>query len=151
MTTDAHETEIAADETAAQAVDADASARSRLLRDAAMFQGKLVLDGLRDVVLFPVALVAAGVDLLKKEGPTGKHFYSVLHFGKETERWIDLFEAVERAPRTDAPRPTLDGSSLDRFVDDLERKLKAEYERGDLSASAREAVERAIDAVRGKR
>ena len=129
---------------------ADSAARNRLLRDAVVFQGKLILDGLRDVVLFPAALIAAGIDFLKKDEPVGKRFYDVLHFGQQTEDWIDLFEAVERAPETGTPRPTIDAPSLDDFIDDFERKLKAEYEKGDITASAREAVDRAIDAVRAK-
>ena len=129
---------------------ADSAARNRLLRDAVVFQGKLILDGLRDVVLFPAALIAAGIDFLKKDEPVGKRFYDVLHFGQQTEDWIDLFEAVERAPETGTPRPTIDAPSLDDFIDDFERKLKAEYEKGDITASAREAVDRAIDAVRSK-
>lgn len=129
---------------------ADSAARNRLLRDAVVFQGKLILDGLRDVVLFPAALIAAGIDFFKKDEPVGKRFYDVLHFGQQTEDWIDLFEAVERAPETGTPRPTIDAPSLDDFIDDFERKLKAEYEKGDITASAREAVDRAIDAVRAK-
>lgn len=149
--TDSNETVLDADTDEAAKPPADSGARSRLLRDAVVFQGKLILDGLRDVVLFPAALIAAGVDLVKKDEPVGKRFYDVLHFGSQTEHWIDLFEAIERAPETQTPRPTIDAPSLDDFIDKLERKLKVEYETGDVAASAREAVDRAIDAVRPKR
>lgn len=149
--TDSNETVSSAETDEPARPSAESGPRNRLLRDAAVFQGKLILDGLRDVVLFPAALIAVAVDFFKKDEPVGKRFYDVLHFGQQTEHWIDLFEAVERAPETEAPRPTIDVPSLDDFIDELERKLKAEYEKGDVAASAREAVDRAIDAVRAKR
>lgn len=123
-------------------------ARRRFLRDAVVFQGKLVVDGLRDLILMPVALVAAGIDLVKRDEPAGRRFYDVVDFGKQTEHWIDLFEAVGRAPDTDRPRLKIDAPTLDEFVDQFERKLQAEQEKGDISAAAKQAVERILDAAR---
>lgn len=122
--------------------------RKVFLRDAVVFHGKLLLDGLRDAILFPVALVTALVDLATRAEPPGRHFYDVVHFGKETEHWINLFEAVDRAPETDRPRPNIGGPSLDEFIGDLEKKLKAGHEKGELSASAKQAVEEIVEAAK---
>ena len=65
--------------------------RGRFLRDALVFQGKLALDGLRDLILLPVALAATGIDLIKRKEAPGGRFYDVVHFGKQTEQWINLF------------------------------------------------------------
>ena len=123
-------------------------ARRVFVRDAIVFQGKLLLDGFRDVILFPVALIAAAVDFVRRDDPPGRHFYDVVHFGKETEQWIDLFEAVDRAPETGRPRPNLKGPNLDEFIDDVEKKLKAGHEKGELSASAKELVEEMMEAAK---
>ena len=122
--------------------------RKTFLRDAVVFHGKLMLDGLRDIVLFPVSLIAALFDLVRRDEPAGRHFYDVVHFARETEQWINLFEAAERAPETDRPRPNIEAPTLDEFVDDVEKKLKDGHERGELSASARQVVEDMLEAAK---
>jgi len=122
--------------------------RHVFLRDAVVFHGKLMLDGFRDVILFPVALITALVDLIRPDDTPGRRFYDVLHFARETEQWIDLFEAADRAPATDRPRPNIDGPRLDEFIDDVEKKLRAGHEKGELSASAIEIVEQMLEAAR---
>ena len=122
--------------------------RGQYLRDAVVFQGKLLVDGVRDFMLMPIALVATGVDLIKREVPPGRRFYDIVHFGKQTELWIDLFEAADRAPETDEPRPKIDAPSLDEIIDRFEQKLKAEYEKGDISASARQTIDEIVAAAK---
>lgn len=96
-------------------------ARKTLLRDALVFQGKLVVDGLRDLVLCPIALGAAVLDVVQGDKARRSHFYEVVHYGRRTERWIDLFEAAERAPQQ--PRPDIDLPSFDECVDRFEDQL----------------------------
>ena len=45
-----------------------APTRWQLIRDLAVFQLKLVIDALRDVVLSPISLVGAVVDLVRSIG-----------------------------------------------------------------------------------
>ena len=136
-------------ETTETAVNVDEHDPRRIfIRDAVIFHGKLLLDGLRDFILFPVTLVAALVDLVQRKDPPGRHFYDAVHFGRETEKWIDLFEAASRAPPSEQPRPNMDGPSLDDFVDDIETKVRERYEKGELSAAARDAVEQIMEAAR---
>lgn len=137
-----------ATDNAPDSVADESDLRKVFLRDAAVFHGKLLLDGLRDVILFPASLVAALVDVIKRDEAPGRHFYDVVHFGKQTEQWIDLFEAVNRAPEPEKPRPTINGPSLDDLVGDLEKKLKSGYEKGEVSASARQTIEELIEAVK---
>lgn len=122
--------------------------RKVFFRDAIVFHGKLLLDGLRDFLLFPVSIVMTLVDLIRRDDPPGHRFYDVLHFARETEQWIDLFEAADRAPDTDRPRPNIDAPSLDDFVDDIGQKLKDGHEKGELSASAKQTVERILEAAK---
>jgi hypothetical protein len=129
-----------------ESLSTEPDVRREFLRDAAVFQGKLLVDGLRDLILFPATLVAAGIDFFTRSEPVGRYFYEVLHFGKETERWIDLFEAADRAPETE--RPGFNAPSLDELVDQLEKKLKAERETGEMSAAAKRAIERVRDAAK---
>ena len=124
------------------------NARHVFLRDALVFHTKLMLDGFRDVILFPVSLLAVLYDFVKRDGPPGRHFYEVMHFARETEHWINLFEAARRVPETDEARPVIDGPSFDEFVDHIEMKLKSGHEEGDLSEKAKETFGQIIAAAR---
>jgi hypothetical protein len=66
-----------------------------LLRDVLRFQLKLWLEALRDVVLSPITLAAAGIDflLLKQQSP--RYFRALLTLGRKSEDWIDLWAMVD--------------------------------------------------------
>ncbi len=53
--------------------------RWAFIRDVAVFQGKLVIDGLRDLVLVPLSLAAAIIGMLAEPKDPGKKFYGWLH------------------------------------------------------------------------
>ena len=62
-----------------------------LIRAVAVLQLKLLLSTARDLVLIPVALIAAVIDLarLKTHEPT--FFRLVLGIGERSDRWIDVW------------------------------------------------------------
>lgn len=65
-----------------------------LVRDFIIFQVKLILDGLKDVILGPVSFVAFLISLV-----TGNQaFYEILERGHDVERSINLFGAVREGP-----------------------------------------------------
>ena len=115
--------------------------RWTLIRDVAVFQLKLVLDGLRDALLLPISLLVALLDVLGVGPRAGRQFYELLEWGRRTEYWINLFGATDhvRAPLS-SPRP-----GVDTLVDRLERLAVQEYERGGITASTKDAVDRALD------
>ncbi len=119
--------------------------RWNLIRDVAVFQLKLFLDGLRDLVLVPISLGLAALDLLGVGARAGHHFYDLLHLGKRTERYIDLFGAADR---TDPFLAMSDGAGgVDALVGRVERVIRQEYERGGMTSSAKKAVDRALDGL----
>ena len=120
-----------------------------LLRDVAVFQVKLVLDGLKDILLSPVSLGAAALSLFNKEGETGRQFYEVLHTARRLEDWLNKYGDADRIP---APGSAVkqDGESIDATIARLEELVKRQYERGGVTASAKDAIDRALDAVHDK-
>lgn len=62
-----------------------------LIRAVALLQIKLLLSAGRDLVLVPLALIAALIDLvqLKKQEP--QHFRTVLRVGEKSDHWIDVW------------------------------------------------------------
>ena len=120
-----------------------------LLRDVAVFQGKLVLDSVKDVLLAPISLGAAIYSLFNREEETGRQFYEVLHTARRFEDWINKYGDADRIPPPGFARKR-EGESVDIMVERLEELVKRQYERGVLTASAKEAIDRALDSVHAR-
>ncbi|MEO7876490.1 MAG: hypothetical protein ABIR62_10265 [Dokdonella sp.] len=88
-----------------------------LIRVVALLQIKLLLSAGRDLVLAPVALAAAALDLvsLKKQEP--QYFRAVLRFGQQTDEWIDTWSHG----RGDAAPPRGSVDALLASVEDVVR------------------------------
>lgn len=110
--------------------------RFPVLRDVIVFQGKLLIDGLRDLLLSPVSIIAALIDLLVPGDDGGKRFYAVVRFGRRTERWINLFGAAD--PR-DPDKPP---SGVDVLLDELEGLMSDPQRRDEARARAEALVAR---------
>ncbi|UCE86963.1 MAG: hypothetical protein JSU66_04310 [Deltaproteobacteria bacterium] len=125
----------------------DAPSRWQLLRDVAVFQAKLALDGLRDLLLSPISLVAALLDLVTGGDRPGRRFYDLMHLGRRSDHWIRLFSAGDRIAPNSGREPARPGAGVDGLFDTLEARLVRQYERGGATASAKHAVDRALDSV----
>ena len=123
-----------------------------LIRDVAVFQFKLVVDGLRDLLLVPISL-AAGISSLAatKDGKPGSQFYQVLGTGKQSETWIDLFGALRNAPE-DVEQPlNFPDAKMDEFLDGIEAFVVDEERRGGMTAQARTRFEKALRGFQDRR
>lgn len=129
----------------------ETSVRWNLVRDIAVFQGKLLVDGLRDLVLVPASLIAGIMSLASgSDGQPGTQFYRLLAVGKNSERWINLFGALRNAPpdlEHLEPFPYVD---LDEIVGKIEDFVVDEQKRGGMTAQARERLEKALAAMQRK-
>ena len=122
-----------------------------LIRDLAVLQVKLVVDGFRDLVLLPTSIIAALLSLLRSEnGVPGSQFYRLLAVGRQSERWINLFGALKNAP-AGVDESTLPGDAgLDDIVARVETFLVDEYQRGGVTAQAKSRIDAALNAMRRK-
>ena len=122
---------------------ADADDRWKFVRDVMVFQLKLLLDNVRDLILMPVSLVAALVDLVFRGQREGERFYKVLRWGSHSEDVIDVYSASKHHEAGDfkvSPDYTVDG-----VIARLESVLKREVEKGGTAASVKAAMDKAID------
>jgi hypothetical protein len=117
--------------------DSNESPRTRLFREAVIFQLKLMADGLRDLVLVPVSMIAALAGLIRGGDQPDREFKQVIDVGRKTEHWIDLFG--NHAQDADA------GQSLDQLLDRAERVVREQARQGTLTESASKAIGRALD------
>ena len=122
--------------------------RWTLIRDLFVFQAKLLVDGFRDLLLVPASLIAGIASLISSEnGRPGPQFYKLIGLGKESEIWIDLFRAYENAPEELRREHELAVKNLDELVDKFESFVVDEYERGGVTAQAKERIDKALDAI----
>lgn len=119
--------------------------RRTLVRDIAVFQFKLIVDGLRDLVLVPVSLIAGIVSFVSaRDDVPGSQFYELLEVGKQSEHWIDLFGALRNAPPEVRNRVRFPEENMDQILDRIETFVVDEEKRGGITAQARERLERAL-------
>lgn len=122
--------------------------RWELIRDVIVFQGKLAVDGLRDLIWAPVSVGLAVMDLLGVGKNAGLHFYNFVHIGQKTEHFINLFGAADYTEPDAVVKRSSEG--LDALVNRLEKTVRQEYERGGITTSAKDAVDRALDSLQKK-
>lgn len=121
----------------------DSGDRWNFVRDVAVFQLKLLLDNARDLVLMPVSLVAALIDLVFRGKGEDALFYKVLRWGQHSEAVIDVYSAIEHHEPGDF-KVSRD-YTVDGVIARLENVLKREVEKGGTAASVKAAMEKAID------
>lgn len=112
------------------------TSRFPVLRDVIVFQFKLFVDGLRDLLISPVSLLAALIDLLVPGDDGGKRFYAVVRYGRRTEEWINLFGA------TGPDDPAQETHGMDVILADLEEVVRDPARREEARAKAQEVLER---------
>lgn len=120
-----------------------------LVRDVAVLQVKLLVDGLRDLILLPAALIVGVVSLVKSEnGKPGPQFYRLLVFGKRSERWINLFGAAERIYGIEEDDGYFAAEDIDKLVARVETFVVDEYQKGGVTTQAKERVDQALNRLR---
>lgn len=122
--------------------------RWTLIRDVAVLQVKLIVDGLRDFLLVPVSLIAGVISLLKGDAHGGTEFYDLLRMGRRSERWINLFGAADRYKETtyeDTPLPLED---IDNLVGRLETYVVDEYKKGGVTKQVKERLDTLLDTLK---
>lgn len=130
------------------ATDPDHSARWTLIRDTIVLQFKLIIDGLRDFLLVPVSLIAAIVSLARtRDGKPGPQFYQLLALGKQSERSINLFGALDHAPEELDHQSHLGDLNIDELVVRVESFVVDEFKRGGMTKQVKEQIDKALDAI----
>lgn len=120
------------------------STRGELVRHAVIFQLKLVADGLRDLLLVPIALLATVIGFLRGGDDPGREFCKVIDLGLASEAWINLFGQHESS---DEDRSV---ASIDALFERVEETLKQHYQASGTSEKAQAEIEKALQAAHRK-
>jgi hypothetical protein len=117
------------------------SKRGALVRNSVVFQLKLMADGLRDLALLPVSLIATLVGLLRGGDEPEREFQQVIELGRASEQWINLFGSHQAAEDAHA------AASIDTLFEKLEETLKQQYLTSGLSANVKTEIDEALRAA----
>ena len=126
----------------------DSSAKTdrwMLIRDIAVFQMKLIVDGLRDLILLPISLGVGLYSLIKGGNEPGTEFYDLLRVGRRSEHWINLFGAAEHAGAPGALDNLFPNDDIDEMVSRLESFVVDEYAKGGVTTQAKKHLDQALN------
>jgi len=94
------------------------TSRWKLVRDLGVFELKLAVDGVKDLILAPLALAAVVADMVMPAESRGAFLRAVIQIGERFEKWLNLY-GLKRGERT---HTILDDGGSDLIVDYLESK-----------------------------
>jgi len=115
---------------------ADRNPRITLIREAAVLQVKLLVDGARDAILIPVSILAALIGVLRGGPDCDREYRRVIKLGRRSERWINLF-SHERPLGRDRV-----AGSMDSILEQVETVVMEQYKRSKKVAEEPEKKER---------
>lgn len=113
-----------------------------VIRDVLEFQFKLVVNGLKDLTLAQVALGAALLDFLRRDGSPGRRFYGIVRLSDRFDQWLDLHAAAARAPEDTPDLVPISTRSVDDLLGGLETSARRVAD-----ASTRLSRRRALNSV----
>jgi hypothetical protein len=103
--------------------------RQVTIRDFAIFQLKLVADGLKDILVFNLSIGALVLDLLSGAGRRPRLVYSVLRMSERFDLWLNLHGAVRGLDDTDDGLFGASEAGSDTMLGKLEQMVRGGDER----------------------
>jgi hypothetical protein len=124
--------------------------RLELAKNAIIFQVKLALDALRDLLLSPISIVLSIWDIVKGHSQQQSYYYQLMQFGHKTDKWLNLFSS----PLDDKGEQTSSGENIENYTVDqllnkIESALKAQHKQGGL-ANAKASISKYLERLNKK-
>ena len=113
---------------------------------AVVFQAKLALDGVKDLLLINLSVVAIVIDMISGGGRRPRRFYAVVRLGQRFDRWLRLHSAkgfgtsgdggrhpeyIRGSEEADTSRGRMLGSDADTLIDRMEDFVRRQSQPGD--------------------
>ena len=122
-----------------------------VIRDMFVFQLKLIVDGILDLVLLPVSLVMGVISFIGHGPKSGAEFYEFMRIGRRGERWINLFGAVERRYGPAGNDEESASKDLDDLVSRVESFVLDEYRNRRVTAHTKQRFDSALKSLQSFR
>lgn len=120
------------------AVDARRLSRLQLLVNLSIFQLKLLMDGIRDILLVPIALGCGLFGIVFGGDHPDRWFNQLLQFGQRSDRFINLFNQHNNSK-------TEDQLTSDEMLAPYREKLVNQAQNSPLATKANELVDQITD------
>jgi len=120
--------------------------RWTLIRDILIFQAKMLLEALRDVLLPVATLIAGGAGMILSAERPERYFHEVLRLGARFDVWLNLFGPIGHPGRAGVLAAD---AGVDRTLRYLENLLREQHRRGQVTRQAKQAIDRWLDQVEG--
>ena len=121
--------------------------RSEVIRDTLVIQLKLIIDGIRDILLMPLVVFATISGLIMHRNSPGRYLYRLLSYGKASEKWIGLFDESEK----DNMKPLeLSDNSLDELVKKTQTAFESKYINEEKKQKLLDKINYALDEINTK-
>ncbi len=124
--------------------------RWALIRDMLIFQVKLAIDAIRDLLLSPVSIICGLVDILSGHTLTKSYFHKLMSFGHQTDSWLNLFgnQKKDTDSREDIDNQEAEANvNVDQLFSQVETLLKDQHNKGGLTASAKATIDRYLNKI----
>lgn len=130
-----------ADEPQPPATDTSSS-RVRLLLNVLVFQFKLLMDGVRDLLLVPASLVSVLFGIAAGGDQPDRYFKRLLKLGRRSDRFINLFD--EYSERGDT------SGTADELIEPYKARLMEQASNSPVTARANQVVDSLLENQQGK-
>lgn len=128
--------------------------RWALIRDMLIFQIKLAMDAIRDLLLSPVSIICGLVDIFKGYSLSQSYFHKLMDLGQKSDSWLNLFGKHNLDPNKDAENSNIIGEkqakpevNVDHLFLQVESLLKEQHGKGGLTASAKTTIDRYLNKI----
>lgn len=120
------------------ATDARRLSRLQLLINLGVFQLKLLMDGIRDILLVPIALGCGLFGIVFGGNHPDRWFNQLLDYGRRSDRFINLFNQHDNHNTDNQP-------TSDEMLAPYRKKLVSQAQNSPLATKANELVDQITD------
>jgi hypothetical protein len=115
-------------------------ARWPLIRQGIVFQFKLGLDALRDILMSPVSIVLIVADVVMANTQQQSYFKRLMRLGKKSDHWINLFAGDSPNVEPENNKEAAD-SNVDYWITKIETVVKEQQVDGKLTQSGKDKLQ----------
>jgi len=124
--------------------------RWALIRDMLIFQIKLAMDAIRDLLLSPASIVCGLIDIFKGHSISKSYFHKLMELGQKSDSWLNLFgnhnKCSDNSSAIDNQKAKAD-INVDQLFLQVESLLKEQHGKGGLTASAKSTIDRYLNKI----
>jgi peptidoglycan hydrolase CwlO-like protein len=121
-----------------------------LIRSMLIFQIKLAMDAIRDLLLSPVAIICGIVDIFKGHNFSQSYFKKLMELGHQSDLWLNLFgyqDKNDEQANVQSNEDTQTTMNVDFLFTQVESLLKEQHSKGGLTASAKTKIDNYLNKI----